>query len=69
MPDVTGMDLYESLRADQGGVEQRIVFMTAGAFTPRARRFLAEVPNPHLEKPFDVDDLERAVQRALRAKR
>jgi PAS domain S-box-containing protein len=67
MPDVTGMDLYDRLKADGEGVEQRIVFMTAGAFTPRARRFLAQVSNPHLEKPFDVDDLELAVQRALRA--
>jgi PAS domain S-box-containing protein len=68
MPDVTGMDLYESLSAQGNGVEQRMVFMTAGAFTPRARRFLSQISNPHLEKPFDVDDLEAAVQRALRAR-
>ncbi len=56
MPDVTGMDLYENLRRQGQGVEERIVFMTAGAFTPRARRFLSQVSNPQLEKPFDIDD-------------
>ena len=30
-----------------------MVFMSGGAFTARARKFLAEIPNPRLEKPFD----------------
>jgi two-component system, cell cycle sensor histidine kinase and response regulator CckA len=65
MPDVTGMDLYDELLSQGQRIEERILFMTAGAFTPRARRFLSRVTNPRLEKPFDVDELERAVQRAL----
>ena len=32
----------------------RVVFMTGGAFTPRAREFLARLPNLRLEKPFDL---------------
>lgn len=32
--------------------------MTGGTFTQRARDFLASVPNPALDKPFDVSMLE-----------
>jgi hypothetical protein len=32
-----------------------VVFMTGGAFTPRAREFLARLPNLRIEKPFDLN--------------
>ncbi|MCK6545036.1 response regulator [Myxococcota bacterium] len=63
MPDLTGMDLYEELRRDARGLEKQIVFMTGGAFTERARRFLAHVP--WVGKPFDVDELQALVQRCF----
>ena len=43
-------------------MEQRFVFMTGGAFTPRAREFVATVPNPCVAKPFHA----RQVMAALR---
>lgn len=61
MPDLTGMDLYEELRRDAHGMEKQIVFMTGGAFTDRARRFLTQVP--WVGKPFDVDEIQAIVQR------
>jgi two-component system cell cycle sensor histidine kinase/response regulator CckA len=54
MKDLSGIDVYEQLRARCPGVERRLVFMTGGAFTVRARAFLEAIPNPRLEKPFDV---------------
>jgi two-component system cell cycle sensor histidine kinase/response regulator CckA len=53
MPSVTGMDLYDAIRRAHPEMERRIVFMTGGAFTPRAREFLATVPNRCMEKPFE----------------
>ncbi len=61
MPDLTGMDLYEELQRDEGGLEKRIIFMTGGAFTERARRFLGTVP--WVEKPFDADEIQAVVGR------
>jgi two-component system cell cycle sensor histidine kinase/response regulator CckA len=61
MPRMSGMDLYEALRARFPGIEERIVFMTGGAFTERAAQFLATVPNRKLTKPFDLVELERIV--------
>jgi two-component system cell cycle sensor histidine kinase/response regulator CckA len=57
MARVTGMDLYEAVRAAHPGFEKRIVFMTGGAFTARGREFLAQVPNRCIEKPFAGDVL------------
>jgi hypothetical protein len=44
---------------------QRIVFMSGGAFTPRAREFLTVVPNPRIDKPFDTPTLLRLVDERL----
>ena len=65
MPDLDGPGFYDALRADGHGLEKRIVFMTGGAFTPRASRFLASVPNRCVEKPFSTQTLEDAVRGAL----
>jgi hypothetical protein len=46
------MDVYEQARQAGLGLESRFVFMTGGIFTPRARDFVARVPNPCLSKPF-----------------
>ena len=43
------------------GLEQRMVFMTGGAFTGEAHLFLQEVANPHLEKPFPMERLRALV--------
>jgi PAS domain S-box-containing protein len=61
MPDMTGMDLYAEIARRHPGVQERFVFMTGGAFTPRAVEFLAEVKNRRLEKPFDTAVLKAAV--------
>lgn len=58
MPGSSGIDVYESLSRSHPGLENRLVFMTGGAFTERAQRFLERVSNPVLRKPFSRDDLQ-----------
>jgi two-component system NtrC family sensor kinase len=53
MPDLTGMDLYESVSAQRPEILPRMVFMSAGAFTPRAIAFLERVAARRIDKPFD----------------
>jgi PAS domain S-box-containing protein len=65
MPELTGMDIYQVLRFNRPGYEARLVFMTGGAFTGPAKRFLAQVPNPRIEKPFNLRALQRIVQRSI----
>jgi CheY-like chemotaxis protein len=57
MPEMTGMDLFaelEKLAPDQAA---RMVFVSGGAFTPRAREFLERVANARVEKPIDLQNL------------
>ena len=65
MPELTGMDIYQVLRFNRPGYESRLVFMTGGAFTAAAKRFLAQVPNSRVEKPFNLRALQRLVQRSV----
>jgi hypothetical protein len=43
-----------------------MVFLTGGAFTPRARTFLDGVANPRLDKPFDMQALRAVVNDRLK---
>jgi CheY-like chemotaxis protein len=52
MPSMTGMDLHAELSKIAPELADRMVFLTGGAFTARARDFLDRVPNLRLEKPF-----------------
>jgi CheY-like chemotaxis protein len=61
MPYVTGMDFYAELTRLAPEQATRVIFLTGGAFTPRADEFLDEVQNLRIDKPFDIDVLSAAV--------
>jgi CheY-like chemotaxis protein len=65
MPQVSGMDVHQKLSVERPGFERRLVFMTGGAFTPRAIEFLARVPNARLDKPFTADAVEALLSHEL----
>jgi PAS domain S-box-containing protein len=67
MPGMTGVDLYEAIRSDYPGLEERMVFMTGGALLAKTEDFLARVKNPLLEKPFDVPLVRRTLERLVAA--
>lgn len=66
MPEVTGMDLHAALSRSRPELASRMVFVSGGAFTVRAREFLDTVPNLRLEKPFDPRQLRHLVAEHLR---
>ena len=65
MPQMSGIDLHRELQALDEAQAARVVFMTGGAFTPRARSFLDSVPNGRIEKPFEISALRALVNRQL----
>jgi PAS domain S-box-containing protein len=65
MPDTTGMDLYAAIDRLAPGQGQRMIFVTGGAFTPRAREFLDRVSNPRIEKPVDFQNLRVLMKNLL----
>ncbi|MEZ4266754.1 MAG: response regulator [Myxococcota bacterium] len=66
MPDVTGMEFHAGLVQIDRDQAERIIFVTGGAFTPRARAFLREVANLRIEKPFDLMQLRALVHDRVR---
>jgi PAS domain S-box-containing protein len=62
MPSMSGMEFYREVMRRYPGFEQRIAFMTGGAFTPKAALFLSQVRNPRIEKPFDLRAVRAIVQ-------
>lgn len=67
MPGMTGMDLFEQMRAKYPEHGARTVFMTGGAFTPGAQKFLSSVRRRVLEKPFSNKELVEFVAQSLRS--
>ncbi len=67
MPGLSGMDLHERLARSAPEVANRMIFLTGGAFTDGAREFLARVPNPRIEKPFEPAALRESVAAGLTA--
>ncbi|MFZ5480719.1 MAG: ATP-binding protein, partial [Myxococcota bacterium] len=61
MPDVDGIAFFEQVTRERPGVAPRLLFMTGGAFTPRAAEFLRRPDVMHVVKPFGPDVLLEAV--------
>jgi FixJ family two-component response regulator len=63
MPGLNGLELQEALEA-RGGCEQ-VVFITGHGDVPSCKRAMTNGAIDFLTKPFDADDLIKAVQHAL----
>ncbi len=65
MPEISGMDVHAELAARRPAMSQRMIFITGGAFTPRARQFLDGVDNSQIDKPFEERELRLLVRERL----
>jgi PAS domain S-box-containing protein len=66
IPDLNGPEIYDRVRSKKPDLASRFVFMTGGAFTEPMRDFLARCENMHLDKPFDVAEVTRALAHVRR---
>ncbi|MFT3922092.1 MAG: response regulator [Myxococcales bacterium] len=64
MSGYTGMDLFDIVEHELPQYRERFVFMTGGACTSRARTFASEHAERVLEKPFSLEQLKHALDRA-----
>jgi CheY-like chemotaxis protein len=65
MPEMTGMDVHAAIARVSRETADRIIFMTGGVLTLRAREFSKQVPNRFIEKPFDTPQLLKLVRERL----
>ena len=66
MPGTDGVALYDRILAERPELASRFVFISGGAHTERARRFL-ETRRPRLlEKPFSPQRVAETLRKVLR---
>ena len=66
MPRMSGIEFYTELTALSPEMAKRTGFLTGGAVTPQARRFLLEHADISLEKPVEIGKLRAFVQMLAR---
>ncbi|MEJ2748871.1 MAG: ATP-binding protein, partial [Anaerolineae bacterium] len=66
MPGLDGPDFYSRAQDKCPHLAQRIIFMTGDTLNPPTQLFLNDINPPYLNKPFELQDLERIVQQTLR---
>jgi two-component system, NtrC family, sensor kinase len=69
MPEISGMDLHAWLVGYDPVLAGRVVFVTGGAFTPRAAEYLARVHNLRIEKPVEQSSFTALVAGLVEAAR
>ena len=69
MNGMGGPELYAQVRERWPQLARRFVFITGGAVTPLAARFLDETGLPRLDKPFSPRELATTIARLTRAER
>jgi CheY-like chemotaxis protein len=67
MPGMSGVELLHALRAQSEKLAERIIFMTGGLASGVGQN-AARLPNVLLEKPFDLERLQRALKEAVLAR-
>jgi nitrogen-specific signal transduction histidine kinase/CheY-like chemotaxis protein len=68
MPGISGMEFHQTLTRMAPQLARDMIFMTGGAFTPRAQAFLTESSHAWIAKPFAPEALRSLVSEKLAAR-
>lgn len=67
MPEVDGPMLHEEVRRRWPNIEERMIFCSGGAFSPRVRSFAEQVRDRCIDKPMSLEQLSVAIDRIRHA--
>ncbi|WLT31667.1 PAS domain S-box protein [Geothrix sp. PMB-07] len=65
MPGLSGVDLFDWLKAQRPAMTRRILYTTGDSFDVKTREFLEASQVPYLGKPFDLKQLKQSLERLL----
>jgi two-component system NtrC family sensor kinase len=65
MPGIGGQELYQQVKRRHPELTGRIIFITGDTISDSTYAFLQNVGNPHVTKPFMIEDLQQAVEEVL----
>ncbi|MBM4348607.1 MAG: response regulator [Deltaproteobacteria bacterium] len=63
MPEMSGIDFYNIVKKKWPILKNRIIFSTGDILGDQTRVFINSVPNPCLEKPFNLTELKEAINK------
>lgn len=69
MPGMDGAMLHQAVREMDPEMASRFVFISGDTISPETQSYLSKVDNPHLTKPFRLEDLEAVLQSTLASRR
>jgi len=61
MPELDGIKFYKIIKERRPDLTNKIIFITGGSFSGEMADLLKEIPNPKLQKPFEKEQLLRAI--------
>jgi len=64
MPKLGGQQLCEYLEQVNPALVSKIIFITAGVISEEIKLFLEQKRTPYINKPFGIDDIQKAIQQA-----
>jgi signal transduction histidine kinase/ActR/RegA family two-component response regulator len=62
MPDMSGVELYAAVKQQWPELAERFIFITGGAFSPEARRFMEDPSITCINKPFQLRELLELIE-------
>jgi CheY-like chemotaxis protein len=65
MPGMGGDEFFRVLGERNPALTKRVLFLTGAALTEKVKAFLDAIPNPYLEKPFNLKDLKAMIAEIL----
>jgi CheY-like chemotaxis protein len=63
--EISGRALYQWIREQRSALAPRVIFTMSDADDQESRDFLASRGCPNIQKPFEVDDFWKVIQRSL----
>jgi signal transduction histidine kinase len=63
MPQSSGVEIYEEVAQRRPALASAFVFVSGGVFTRREEEYLQSLSNPRIDKPCDLGELRRTVER------
>jgi PAS domain S-box-containing protein len=67
MPGMNGVELYKRIQKINKSLARRVAFITGDVMGADTEKFLSETKVAYIEKPFNAEQLNREVNRALSA--
>ncbi|MDD5510213.1 MAG: PAS domain S-box protein [Dehalococcoidales bacterium] len=65
MPGLSGAELYDELGGIAPSLQKRVIFITGDVIGPATNKFLKATGVPHINKPFDIAELKKEINRVI----